>query len=160
MNRQELAEQLSNVSNEFLVEGQYGKAQALMFAAIMLDEQNAKWHVGLGIIFSLSGEGNKAIFEFEKALQLDPEHTSALSLLGGIYQKQGNFERAIDLLEHNLLIHEAKEYDYNSALINNLCKAYIESGKREKAKALIEKYIIRYPKDENLLRIRIQLGLH
>ena len=67
---------------------------------------------------------------------------------------------AIDLLEHNLLIHEAKEYDYNSALINNLCKAYIESGKREKAKALIEKYIIRYPKDENLLRIRIQLGLH
>lgn len=154
-----LAERLSNMANEMLVDGKSEQARDVAMAATLLDPANAKWHVGLAIVESFMGDVQSARSSFEIALSIDPEHTNALHLLGNIYRMDGELDKATELLERDLAVHERKGHEYDPQVVGDLCETYIQARKNDQARSLIQRYIKVHPKDEDLLHIRDRLNL-
>lgn len=156
---QVLTNNLSNISSELVTAGKYDQAGTIMMACVVLQPNNANWHVGFAMCESFLGRSESARGELEMALSLDPEHTAALHLLGNICRKNGELERAVRLFEEDIKVHDRNRFEFDRQLISDLCESYIQNGTPEKARDLIHRYIQDSPHDEDLLHIRDKLNL-
>lgn len=74
--------------------GNVGRAIKYFKKAIETDDNNAWAHSNLGNDLYLIGKNEEAREHLEKALELRPEQTTALSLLGDIYRDAGDKDKA------------------------------------------------------------------
>jgi tetratricopeptide (TPR) repeat protein len=148
-----LIKRLSSICDYLMSEEKYDYAEAVYEAAIKIDPQDDKLYAGYGFALLMNKKTQKGIEELEKCLNINPEQTSVLQLLGGIRISDGQIDEGIILLEKDLDIYEKKKLHMNYGLIGNLIDAYNLIGQEEKAKHLFEKYRSQYPDDENFLRL-------
>lgn len=73
---------------------------------------------------------------FQRAIELDRKHTSAINNLGVLYGEQGQWDDAAGAFEYGLSI--APDDD---RLYLNLGRVYLRQGQREKAKGLMERWL-------------------
>jgi tetratricopeptide (TPR) repeat protein len=74
------------------------KAVAALRQAIALNPKDARSHALLGQLDLAAGKPDAAALDWQTALKIDPENTTALYQLGLLYRKQGKTEQAERLL--------------------------------------------------------------
>jgi tetratricopeptide (TPR) repeat protein len=70
-------------------------AEAVFQEIVSLYPDNAEGQVQLGVIYRATNRGKEALKRFERALELDPFQTDALSLLVDSYVREKQFEKAL-----------------------------------------------------------------
>jgi len=85
--------------------------------AVSLDKNNAEAYYLLGLYHYQTGEEVRAIEEFEKALQINPNYVDALLSLGRLYvEVRGDFIRGISLMEKGIQLGRGPELAQNLRL--------------------------------------------
>ncbi|MDA3890787.1 MAG: SpoIIE family protein phosphatase [Salinivirgaceae bacterium] len=74
---------------------QYDKAIIDYTKAIILDADVAEFYYYRGNAFAIVRQGDKALNDFKKALELNPDYLSALTNMGWDYLKQGEYKAAL-----------------------------------------------------------------
>jgi serine/threonine protein kinase/tetratricopeptide (TPR) repeat protein len=77
----------------------------------------------LGFYHSWSGEDEKAVEEYEKALELDPDMGSALNELGFVYLRLGEYEKAVSSLKKYVSVTPGEPN-----AVDSLAQTYFERG--------------------------------
>ncbi len=77
----------------------------------------------LGFYHSWLGEDEKAVEEYEKALELDPDMGSALNELGFVYLRLGEYEKAVSSLKKYVSVTPGEPN-----AVDSLAQAYFERG--------------------------------
>jgi len=72
--------------------------------ALVLDPNQAKVHISLGIVYYGTGKIDSAIEEFEVATELQPMSDDAHKWLGRCWQRKGEMERAVACFERAIQI--------------------------------------------------------
>jgi serine/threonine-protein kinase len=145
-----------------------GQAQSYLNRSILIDDQLASPHISLGLLYRRTGLYEKAISEYQRALQLDPKNFEAAAGLALSYEGQGNLEKAEEIYKDAIKLKddywkgygdlgffyyfqgryaEAEKFFLRSAelapgnilILNNLGATYIKLGKSEQATAVFEK---------------------
>ncbi len=73
----------------------YGRAEGLLQSALRSLPDDLDLVVGLGIVYEYSGETEKGVAAFGRALALDPDNVRAHSSLGGLLSLAGDFDGAL-----------------------------------------------------------------
>jgi len=97
--------------------------------AISLDNSNAAAYGGLGWIYGMKREYDRAIAECERAVSLDPNSAENFEWLGTVLTWAGRAEEAVKYLQHGIRLNP---FPLASSL-NFLAVAYRDSGQYEKA---------------------------
>ncbi len=74
--------------NYLLSQGKQSEAIGKMEKAIELDDSNASLHFALGTAYDSTGDTDKAVASYSKALELDPDYFDALYNLAAVYYNQ------------------------------------------------------------------------
>ncbi len=92
------------------------------------EHKKAEVHNALGVIYRKKGKYDRAISEYEKALQFDPEYPVVYNNLGFIYYRKGLFDKAIECYKKSI------EFDPGYVLAyNKLGVVYRRKGLYKKA---------------------------
>jgi TolB-like protein/cytochrome c-type biogenesis protein CcmH/NrfG len=104
-----------------LDQGQLQEVRALAERAISLDPNMAQPHVALGTCFYYGyHDYERALSEFSKAIQLQPNSSSALEYSGYVHRRQGKWEQCLKELQ------QVFERDpRNAALAGNLATTFV-----------------------------------
>jgi tetratricopeptide (TPR) repeat protein len=105
-------------------------------------------HLKRGDTFYQAGQLAKAAIEYQNALRLDPLHPVCLRQLGKVYDDQGQYNRALGLLEKAA---EATPQDLDVQM--RLCRIYLSANRPAKAHAAAAAILTRQPTNEEALRI-------
>jgi tetratricopeptide (TPR) repeat protein len=141
------ASQYYQLGQEYMEEGQFFKAIAVLEEFVALDPQCIEACLKIGQCYEKIKKYEKAIFYYEKALELDPSRTETRYSLGVSLQLLGLHSEA------------AKEYlkvlkkDHNHVMArNNLAAVYLKEGKDDKAVLEYEKLVEIEPQNINFQR--------
>jgi tetratricopeptide (TPR) repeat protein len=96
--------------------------------SLRLVPDEAERNYALALVHIMRGKFSDAIKDLSKAVEADPMHTQALWLLGEIYLKVGDYERAAAALEQVVT-----QQPDNLTAITWLSLAYHSLGKKGKA---------------------------
>lgn len=113
--------------------GRFGEAAVELQLAQQLDPLSLWMNVSLGMNFYLAREWDRAIEQYRKTLEIDPDFFSAHYALGRAYAMKRNFAGAIAELER------ACSLDNSTAMFGSLGYAYAASGKRDGAQKILNK---------------------
>jgi tetratricopeptide (TPR) repeat protein len=91
-------------------------------------------HYNLGNAYMHNGKYDQAIFEFNRTLQLQPNHARAYNNLGRIYVMQGRLNEAIAAFKQAVAVNPG-----NAKAYNNLGSAYLMQGDVENALSAIQR---------------------
>ncbi|KAI5064612.1 hypothetical protein GOP47_0021282 [Adiantum capillus-veneris] len=109
--------------------GDFRVAENALREAIALKPDFADAHCDLGSTLHALGEDNEgAIHEFQKALDLKPDHMEALYNLGGLFKDIGRFQRAAEMYSKVLALQPGH---WRAQL--NRAVALLGAGEREEA---------------------------
>jgi len=113
--------------------------------AVACNPQDARSHFLLGYALRERGEMAEASATLGAALSLDPEMVDAHYVLGSIHQAEG---RHAEALRH---FHKVLDLDPEAAFVyQDLCRAYIQSGRVDAAHAFVAESLGRNPDSAEL----------
>jgi DNA-directed RNA polymerase subunit alpha len=104
---------------------------------------NPEYHFQLGACDLAEGNKGAAVKHFERAVELDPNHSAALFQLGHLNDQAGNDEEAIDFYERCL-----KQPPIHVGALNNLGVLYEDNEKYDKAGDCYKRILSSDPVDE------------
>jgi len=113
--------------------------------------RNPRAHASVAEAAYRRGDVQSAIRSYQKALQLNPNYSTALSGLAGIYVQTGRYADALPLVER--AVRAAPE---NAQLVTNLGSVYFEMGRYTEAAEQLEKALQIAPGE---FRAHFNLGL-
>ena len=116
-------------------------AAELAQKAIVLDDNNADAHVGLGFIYLVNRQFEKAIAEAERAVALSPSGANVFGNAAIIYVHSGLPKEAIMLAKQAIRLNLVSL----PFIFNILGVSYRESGQYKEAIATLKEGIARYP---------------
>jgi len=108
--------------------------QALRFPS--LPGARADVYFGMGCSLDFQGKKQESILEYKKALEINPNHSGALSNLAILYCETRDFDKAEPLFKRALLIDPTDKEN-----LLNLSLLYIEKGEPQNARVLLEKVL-------------------
>ena len=117
-------------------ERKYSEAIELLERAASVAAEIPLVHNNLGIAFHHSGNTEKAILAFGKALELDPCFSEANCNLGAVFADLERFDEAIDCFETAL-----KQAPENSIFLANLGNALNGLNRCEEAISVLERAV-------------------
>ena len=103
------------------------------------NETPAEDHFQLGNDFSLSGDFEDAVAEYEQALEVEPENVDVLSNLGVAYYSLGQLDEAIEQYSRAIEI-APKDADIRSNLAAAHVQKYQASGAQEQLDSALQEY--------------------
>jgi len=103
-----------------------------MLHAQELDPLSASVCTGVGRIYHFSGQQDKAILQYKKTLEMDPDYVEALFALGLSYEQKKMYDEAISVFNRAIKLSNARPI-----IVTALGSVYVKSGKREEAKSLL-----------------------
>lgn len=126
----------------------YSEALPYLRRAVELAPQNANMLYSLASVYRDSGQFQDAIREYSKLLAVQPDHPNVHNDLGDIYHNLGRENDA--LLEYRKEIELCDEKlakaPQHPVFLNDLAYAYNGIGETQKAREIIEKVIVSWPK--------------
>lgn len=96
--------------------------------AIEKAPKKARPYNGRGLVYYRQGNFDKALEDFNKALEINPDFTLALQNRGNLYQKREEYEKAIEDFTKITKIDK-----YNRSVYNNRANSYYKTGQYQKA---------------------------
>ena len=120
--------------------GKYVEAIEIFTDAISKDSSNPVYHYYRAVAFERNGNTEKAMEDYQRAVELKSDFTLPLSRLGVISAKKGDFERAIEFYDNavDLGFKDSETfYNYGVCLVN--------TGRIPKAKSVLERLLILDP---------------
>jgi tetratricopeptide (TPR) repeat protein len=144
--RQDSSEVLNIAGKAFADVGDWKSAEELLQKAIDKSPDNFASYVLLGSVYARRNKGPEAIRSYESALKMRHNDVGLLTMLGMLYQGQGNVKRAQELYGRAL------DLDPNSGVAaNNLAWIYADSvGDMDKALELARRAKLALPKVANI----------
>jgi len=136
---------------DLLNAGKYEEAIIKLSESISMDPTNPVYYYYRGVAFEKSENSEKAVEDYQKAVELKPDFTLPLSRAGIIFAKKGDFEKAIEFYKKAIdLGHKDPEtfYNYGGCLMN--------LGKNLEAKVVFEQLLTL---DPNYSDAFYQLGI-
>ncbi len=125
----------------------YPEALGVLTEAVEQEPENASARFSLGVIHDKMGDLEKLIESMEKAIELDPEHATAMNYLGYTYA-----DRNMRLPEAETLIRRALEIRPNDGyFIDSLAWVYYRKGEYARAEAEIRRALSFIPDDPVIL---------
>lgn len=125
--------------------------------ATKLYPQESIFHNLLGVAYSINGQLDKTILEYQKVLEFDPFFSDVRGKLGAIYVNRNEYNKAIEVYKQGLQLNPAC-----SISLDNLAKIYTLQGKTKEAKTLFKKLVKINPDNfeahNNLARIYYEEG--
>ncbi len=115
------------------------------------EPRNPRAHASFAEAAYRRGDLRSAIRSYQRALELNPNYSTALSGLAGIYMQTGQFPDALPLVERAV-----KVVPDNAQLVSNLGSVYFEMGRYAEAAEQLEKALQMAP---NEVRAHFNLGL-
>lgn len=110
-----------------------------------------------GVSLLLAGETDKAIDAFIEAVRLDPEQIELHHVLGDLFRRRGEFERAIRL--HRSLYNRADlSKEERARALKELAEDYIKAGLFDRAEAAFR--LLSDVPSEHLYALRRLLGIY
>jgi len=82
--------------------GDYSQALELYRQAVALDESRYEIHEGMATASFLSDDYENAIIHFNRMTQLNPRQGKSLINLGAVYNRMGEYRKAIDVLRRGI----------------------------------------------------------
>lgn len=93
--------------------GEFAQAIALYREELQRDAENIEAHRGLASASFMVGDYDAAIEHFTQVARLDPRSGSALVNLGAVYNRLGNYEKAVEVLRRGAQLEKCGEAFYN-----------------------------------------------
>lgn len=127
---------------------------------LTVKQEHPRIHYLLGAVYYDKGDMESAIRSLQECLRLDPNFQTASHKLLQAYEKTGNQEQAIDLLEKKIVKpHKGKTQHDNATAYNHLGVLHYRQGNVDKAIQAFEKALILSPHHEPTKRNLHQLLL-
>ena len=119
------------------------EAESFYRRALRVSPQSNAAHIGLGLLLAASGKEGEAKALFLRAVELDPKDPSAVNNLGVLYMKMGQTGDAISALRFGV-----GQLPDNELLALNLARAYVATGDRDRARAVMQRLLDIVPTSE------------
>ena len=100
-------------------------------------------HVNRGLLYLQAGQNQKALEDFLKAGELDPQNQYAWVNVGCAYKRMGEYEKALEYVKRAISLMESEPSSY---FYENLGSIYMRMGEYEKALEAFRENLRRYPK--------------
>jgi tetratricopeptide (TPR) repeat protein len=113
------------------------KASAKQDWRFRRDPLSATINSGIGIVFHWSGQTDRAIEQFRKVLELNPNYLIARSFLAEAYEQKGDFVSAIETIE------KTQQAETNPLTLSTMGYVYAKSGDRHKALEILNEFVKR-----------------
>jgi serine/threonine-protein kinase len=144
-------------SQVLMPQGRFDEAAQELAAALALDRDSAAIDLTRGLLLVLRGDDRRAIEQFQRLLDRDPEFGVAHLFLGQVLDRQERREEAITALEQALTFSgETPE------ILASLGYAQARAGEVEKARAVLERLTglgkSRYVSPAHLAQLHLGLG--
>jgi len=118
---------------------------SLWIATAQVAPSGQQIHNNLGDVYARQGDLGKAVEEFKKAIEINPNYADAYHNLGNTYQQMGQFDLAVVNYQKALSINPHLWQSYQ-----NMAAIYFNAGDFPKALENIKKAAEINPTDENL----------
>lgn len=143
---------LSNISYVYYLFWQYDLAETGLKDAIRRSPGNAGNHTLLGNVYLMEHDFARALEQYKKALQFDPDSKDPLLNMGMVYLKMGKWDGVISYLESvkSMLSDDGKLYYY-------LGTAYDRKGITREAAKYYRMYLKLLPHDANYQKVICRL---
>lgn len=137
---------------EALNAGDYTKAEQLFQESVDKGKDLDEAYMGLGVCYWEDADYQKALENFEKAIDAGAKKNAALYNMMGISGlKTDEFEKAADYFKAGLKSEEMSE-ELTKEMSFNLIAAYEGMQEFDKASEHLEEYLKQYPDDEKALK--------
>jgi tetratricopeptide (TPR) repeat protein len=117
----------------------------LWMATAQVAPSGQQIHNNLGDVYARQGDMQKAVDEFKKAIEINPNYADAYHNLANTYQQMNQQDLAIENYQKALSINPNLWQSYQ-----NLAAIYFNQGQFEKAEENIKKALEANPGDQNL----------
>jgi serine/threonine protein kinase/Tfp pilus assembly protein PilF len=117
--------------------GRFEESFKEMQGAQELDPLSATNNSGIGIVFHWSRQPERAIEQFRKVLELNPNYLIARSFLAEAYEQKGDFVSAIATIE------KIQQAETNHLTLPTVGYVYAKSGDRHKALEILDEFVKR-----------------
>jgi len=108
--------------------------------AVIFDEKDIDSRNWLAYCYTLTGQTDKAVVEYKKAIEIDPDDVVALFDLGMIYRKAGDLKTAKEYLIKASLTHQSPNVsDQNYRFYTKSAKTMLGLLEKDAAKLNLEK---------------------
>jgi len=122
--------------------GKHEEAIAMIEKAIKLNPVTPGWCLWIqGNIYDSSGQSEKAIKQYEKAIQHLPQNTILIHQLVIIYIRAGQFEKSIELIKIAFHLFPKGKW-----LLLSLVVSYMLLGQEKEARFTVKKILELYPR--------------
>lgn len=117
----------------------------LWIATAQVAPSGQQIHNNLGDVYARQGDMNRAVEEFKKAIEINPNYADAYHNLGNTYQQMGQIDLAVENYQKALSINPNLWQSYE-----NLAAIYFNQGQSDLAEENIKKALEINPGDKNL----------
>ena len=117
--------------------GRFDESFKEMQRAQELDPLSATNNSGIGIVFHWSRQPERAIEQFRKVLELNPNYPIACSFLAEAYEQKGDFVSAIATIE------KIQQATTDPLTLSTVGYVYAKSGDRHKALEILNEFVKR-----------------
>ena len=117
--------------------GRFDESFKEMQGAQELDPLSAANNSGIGIVFHWSRQPERAIEQFRKVLELNPNYPIARSFLAEAYEQKGDFVSAIATIE------KIQQAETDPLTLSTVGYVYAKSGDRHKALEILNEFVKR-----------------
>lgn len=141
----------------------YSKAESILLRIVSEKREFADVFNMLGVIYHQTGQFNRAISHFEKALKINPRYTEAMVNLSVLYNDLGNYKLSKKLVERSKQGLKADKEKIDPFIKGKLANKHAEVGDIYRGVGLFEKACNEYEKAlelaPNFYDIRNRLGV-
>lgn len=124
------------IGKEYLAQGEYQRAFAVLTQAIASGPSNLEIQFALGNTYLLAGEYKKATDLFNELVKYDPGNLRYYSSLGAAYRNSGR------LMESSMILESALKVDpQNTTILIDLAQTFYRLKWYQKARQLLQKAI-------------------
>lgn len=121
------------------------EAKKLLQSFVKTKPDSYLGHFYLGVLEQEAGNLKKAVFFYDKALEIRPEFSRAAAFLGQIYEKEKKYDQALKIYE------AASRSSDGSSLYRPIAEIYLQKDQKEKAVEAFEAYLESYPSSADIV---------
>lgn len=131
---------------EYIQRGEAGPARHHLSRALELDDESARAHNAMALLYRFERDPENAEKHYKKALKADPEYATARNNYGILLYNQGRLEEA---REQFLKAANNSAYESRGVAWGNLGRVYAAQGKNEKAREAFIKAVRLNPEESS-----------
>ena len=128
-------------------------AEKMFRSALDNDAHDAEAANQMGLLLARQNRTEEARKYFQQAITAQRDHASAINNLGVLYMQMDQVDDALAAFRYGIEV--APDYD---TLYLNLARVYVRSGKREKAREILQQLLARKPESTVARRALQELG--